>query len=81
MAALLHCPALNADLVYKDINMKTCASLLKLVEREREGELVDRALIKNILGIFIEVSEWSDTIEQCRTSFMNTILTVDGCDL
>lgn len=39
--------------------MKTCASLLKLVEREREGELVDRALIKNILGIFIEVSKWS----------------------
>lgn len=47
------------DLVYKEINMKTCASLLKLVEREREGELVDRALIKNILGIFIEVSRWT----------------------
>ncbi|MEW5319419.1 MAG: hypothetical protein WDW38_010572 [Sanguina aurantia] len=43
------------DLVYKDIHVKTCASLLKLVEREREGELVDRALVKNILGIFIEV--------------------------
>lgn len=30
---------------------------MRLIEREREGELVDRALIKNILGIFIEVGE------------------------
>uniref|UniRef100_A0A7S0WZR9 Cullin family profile domain-containing protein n=1 Tax=Chlamydomonas leiostraca TaxID=1034604 RepID=A0A7S0WZR9_9CHLO len=43
------------DLVYVDIKKKTKDALLRLIEREREGELVDRALIKNILGIFIEV--------------------------
>jgi hypothetical protein len=29
--------------------------VLKLVEREREGELIDKGLLKNILDIFIEV--------------------------
>lgn len=43
------------DLVYMEINKKTKDALLWLIEREREGELVDRALIKNILGIFIGV--------------------------
>lgn len=43
------------DLVYVEIKKKTKDALLRLIEREREGELVDRALIKNILGIFIEV--------------------------
>jgi hypothetical protein len=41
--------------VYAEIKKRTKDALLRLIEREREGELVDRALIKNILGIFIEV--------------------------
>jgi len=41
--------------VYYKIRGKTKDALMRLIEREREGELVDRALIKNILGIFIEV--------------------------
>ena len=45
----------HADLVYVKIKAKTKDALLRLIEREREGELVDRALIKNILGVFIEV--------------------------
>ena len=49
------CVCTCADLVYVEIKKKTKDALLRLIEREREGELVDRALIKNILGIFIEV--------------------------
>lgn len=29
--------------------------MLKLVEAEREGEQIDRSLLKNVLGIFQEV--------------------------
>lgn len=31
------------------------SAVLKLIEREREGELIDKMLLKNILDIFIEV--------------------------
>lgn len=43
------------DLVYEDIKKKTKDGVLRLIEKEREGELIGRTLIKNILGIFIEV--------------------------
>eukprot|EP00198_Chlamydomonas_reinhardtii_P003599 XP_001692935.1 cullin [Chlamydomonas reinhardtii] len=43
------------DLVYVEIKKRTKDGVLLLVEKEREGELVDRALVKNILGIFIEL--------------------------
>ncbi len=46
-----------ADLVYVEIKKPGREAVLLLVEREREGELVDRALIKNILGIYIELGE------------------------
>lgn len=48
-----------ADHVYTAIKIKTKDALLRLIERERDGELVDRALIKNILSIFIEVRSQS----------------------
>mmetsp|Transcript_11025 Transcript_11025/g.19100 ORF Transcript_11025/g.19100 Transcript_11025/m.19100 type:complete len:748 (-) Transcript_11025:342-2585(-) len=43
------------DHVYVAMKVKAKDALLRLIERERDGELVDRGLIKNILGIFIEV--------------------------
>lgn len=45
----------HADLVYEEIKQRTNAAILQLVEKEREGELIDRTLVKNILGIFIDV--------------------------
>ena len=30
-------------------------AILMLIERERDGETIDRTLLKNVLGIFIEV--------------------------
>jgi len=41
--------------VYADSRKRAASALLRLVEREREGELVDKALAKNVLDIFIEV--------------------------
>ena len=43
------------DQVYIEVKSRARQAVLRLVEREREGELVDRALAKNILDIFIEV--------------------------
>ncbi|GFR52348.1 hypothetical protein Agub_g14894 [Astrephomene gubernaculifera] len=43
------------ELVYSSIKRPARDAVLALVEKEREGELVDRALVKNILGIFIEL--------------------------
>jgi len=43
------------DQVYVDVKRKAKDAVLKLIEREREGELIDKTLVKNILDIFIEV--------------------------
>ena len=44
-----------SDEVYAELKTKTRDAILALVEKERTGEQVDRALLKNVLGIFIEV--------------------------
>lgn len=53
------------DLVYVEMNGRAKDAVLKLIEKEREGELIDRSLVKNILGIFIEVGMGNmDTYER-----------------
>jgi cullin 1 len=44
------------DHFYEEIKQKAKEAVLQLIEKEREGELVDKTLLKNILSIFIEVS-------------------------
>jgi hypothetical protein len=44
-----------ADQVYVEMKRKAKDAILLLIEKERDGEQVDRALVKNVLGIFIEV--------------------------
>ncbi|KAL6214830.1 hypothetical protein ACLB2K_014262 [Fragaria x ananassa] len=55
-------PALNEvglscfrDLVYREVNANTRASVIRLINKEREGEQIDRALLKNVIDIFVEV--------------------------
>jgi len=43
------------DEVYSEMKRKARDAILQLIELEREGEQIDRTLLKNILGIFIEV--------------------------
>lgn len=47
--------AMRADRVYGDVKRNTRSALLRQIERERDGDLIDKALLKNILDIFIEV--------------------------
>lgn len=55
-------PALNEvglmcfrDLVYQEIKNNVRDAVITLIDREREGEQIDRALLKNVLGIFVEI--------------------------
>ncbi|XP_062016341.1 cullin-1-like [Rosa rugosa] len=43
------------DHVYNEMNAKARDSLIALILREREGEQIDRALMKNVVDIFVEV--------------------------
>jgi hypothetical protein len=46
------------DHVYTEIKRASKDSMLKLIESEREGEQIDRSLLKNVLAIFQEVRGW-----------------------
>ncbi|XP_059625725.1 cullin-1-like [Cornus florida] len=55
-------PALNEvgltcfrDLVYQEMRSKVRDAVITLIDQEREGEQIDRALLKNVLGIFVEI--------------------------
>eukprot|EP01018_Ginkgo_biloba_P018328 Gb_16689 [translate_table: standard] len=55
-------PALNEvglmcfrDLVYQEMRNNVRDAVIALIDREREGEQIDRALLKNVLGIFVEI--------------------------
>ncbi|XP_058084193.1 cullin-1-like [Magnolia sinica] len=43
------------DLVYQEINSKVRDAVISLIDQEREGEQIDRALLKNVLDIFVEI--------------------------
>ncbi|KAL2510568.1 Cullin-1 [Abeliophyllum distichum] len=43
------------DLVYQELRSKARDAVITLIDQEREGELIDRALLKNVLDIFVEI--------------------------
>lgn len=43
------------DLVYNEIRVKVRDAVISLIDQEREGEQIDRALLKNVLDIFVEI--------------------------
>ncbi|CAJ1878959.1 unnamed protein product [Sphenostylis stenocarpa] len=43
------------DLVYMDIRANTRKALITLIDKEREGEQIDRSLLKNVIDIFVEI--------------------------
>ncbi|KAJ1412646.1 Winged helix-like DNA-binding domain superfamily [Sesbania bispinosa] len=55
-------PGLNAvgltsfrDLVYMEVRANTRKAVITLIDKEREGEQIDRSLLKNVLDIFVEI--------------------------
>ncbi|XP_073307786.1 cullin-1-like [Primulina huaijiensis] len=43
------------DMVYLEVNGKVRDAVISLIDQEREGEQIDRALLKNVLDIFVEI--------------------------
>ncbi|TYH73281.1 hypothetical protein ES332_D05G318000v1 [Gossypium tomentosum] len=41
--------------VYQEVHDKVRDAVIALIDKEREGEQIDRALLKNVLGIFVEI--------------------------
>ena len=67
---------LLTDKVYNKMKDPACAAILKAVEKEREGDQVDRALLKNVLDIFIEVG--MNTMEAYEQDFEAPLLAETG---
>ncbi|XP_076950361.1 cullin-1-like [Bidens hawaiensis] len=43
------------DSVYEETKIKARDAVIALIDQEREGEQIDRALLKNVLGIYVEI--------------------------
>ncbi|KAI4364426.1 hypothetical protein MLD38_020519 [Melastoma candidum] len=43
------------ELVYQELKIKARDAVISLIDQEREGEQIDRALLKNVLDIFVEI--------------------------
>ncbi|KAJ4846523.1 Cullin-1, partial [Turnera subulata] len=43
------------DLVFDEVHAKAKDAVLDVINKEREGEQIDRALLKNVLDIFVEI--------------------------
>ncbi|TYH88597.1 hypothetical protein ES332_D01G198400v1 [Gossypium tomentosum] len=41
--------------VYQEVHEKVRDAVIALIDKEREGEQIDRALLTNVLGIFVEI--------------------------
>jgi len=61
------------DIIYNDVCVFAKDVLLKLIEREREGELVDRALLKSTLGVFVDVG-LTDGLKRYQADFEEFLL-------
>eukprot|EP00192_Tetraselmis_astigmatica_P006584 CAMPEP_0117662932 /NCGR_PEP_ID=MMETSP0804-20121206/8315_1 /TAXON_ID=1074897 /ORGANISM="Tetraselmis astigmatica, Strain CCMP880" /LENGTH=747 /DNA_ID=CAMNT_0005469861 /DNA_START=284 /DNA_END=2527 /DNA_ORIENTATION=+ len=60
------------DSVYAEIHVKAKNAVLKLVEAERDGEQINRPLVKNVLAIFQEVG--MSSMEKYEHDFENYLL-------
>ncbi|GKV04952.1 hypothetical protein SLEP1_g17030 [Rubroshorea leprosula] len=76
-------PALNEvgltcfrNQVYNDVKDEVRDAVIKLIDKEREGEQVDRALLKNVLDIFVDIG--MGKMEQYEKDFESSFLKDTG---
>ena len=71
---LIDCLSL-ADDVYMEVKKKAKDAMLAAIEQERDGDQIDRSLLKNVLGIFIEVgSHICHTLQSVVNVLYNSLL-------
>ncbi|KAL8121585.1 hypothetical protein AgCh_018360 [Apium graveolens] len=61
------------DLVYQELKVKVRDAVISLIDQEREGEQIDRALLKNVLDIFVEIG--MSQMDQYENDFEEAMLT------
>lgn len=47
-----------------DVQEKTVSGLLKLIDRERDGDAVDNSLLKNLLSMFTDIGTYDHVLEK-----------------
>ncbi|KAK4372574.1 hypothetical protein RND71_007958 [Anisodus tanguticus] len=60
------------DLVYQELSGKVRDAVISLIDQEREGEQIDRALLKNVLDIYVEIGMGS--MDHYETDFEAALL-------
>jgi len=60
------------SLVYEKVKVNMMNAVLELIDRDRDGEKVDRVLIKNITGIFVQMG--MGTMEAYQNDFEKDLL-------
>lgn len=66
----------HADEVYMELKGRAKDAILSAIEKERDGEQIDRVLLKNVLSIFIEVGMGGN--ECYENDFECEMLTASG---
>lgn len=58
-----------------EVKKKAKDAMLAAIEQERDGDQIDRSLLKNVLGIFIEVgSHICHTLQSVANKHYNSML-------
>jgi len=55
------------EIVFNAVKREVRTAILELVRREREGEQVDKHLIKSVIEIFVEMGGSRASLETCAT--------------
>ncbi|XP_070024395.1 cullin-1 isoform X2 [Nicotiana sylvestris] len=60
------------ELVYGEMNDRVRDAVISLIDKEREGEQIDQALVKNVLNIYVEMDE--DSMKYYAKDFEESML-------
>jgi len=63
------------EIVFDQVKREVRTAILELVRREREGEVVDRKLIKDVVEIFVEMGGTRSSLEVYVSDFEEMLLT------
>jgi len=62
------------DIVFNAVKRDVRAAILELIRREREGEMVDRKLIKQVIEIFVDMGGQRNSLEVYVQDFEDMLL-------
>ena len=66
------------DIVFNAMKRDVRAAILELIRREREGEMVDRKLIKQVVEIFVDMGGQRNSLEVYVQDFEDMLLSTTG---